>query len=86
MRIEYRWADGDADLAAGTGDGTGSLGSRDVILARQRRAARSAAKARHAPSRSFSRMGGDPVGAGLVASLARPGGNVTGFTQFEYAA
>jgi len=27
----------------------------------------------------------DPVGAGFVESLARPGGNVTGFVQYEYS-
>ena len=27
----------------------------------------------------------DPVGAGFVETLARPGGNVTGFAQFEYS-
>ena len=30
-------------------------------------------------------MVADPVGAGFVDSLARPGGNITGFTHFEYS-
>ena len=38
---------------------------------------------RPAPCRSCSRMVADPVGAGFVDSLARPGGNATGFMTFR---
>ncbi len=30
-------------------------------------------------------LAADPVGAGLVDSLARPGGNATGFMSYEYS-
>ncbi len=39
---------------------------------------------RPAPCRSCSCTVTDPVGAGFVESLARPGGNITGFMLFEY--
>jgi putative tryptophan/tyrosine transport system substrate-binding protein len=37
----------------------------------------------HVPSPSFSGPLKDPIGSGFVASLARPGGNVTGFITIE---
>ena len=39
---------------------------------------------RPAPCQSCSLVVADPVGAGFVDSLARPGGNATGFISFEY--
>jgi len=52
----------------------------DVIVTFSTPAARAAKQATHSIPIVMS-SGGDPVGSGLVASLARPGGNVTGLTH-----
>ena len=82
IRIEYRYGAGDharirqhaAELAALAPDvimTTGSVGLAPLLQA-----------TRTVPI--VFTIVPDPVGAGFVDSLARPGGNATGFTQLEY--
>ena len=56
----------------------------DVIVAPSAAASRAARQATNAIPIVMVHAG-DPVGAGLIASLARPGGNVTGTTNLSYA-
>jgi putative tryptophan/tyrosine transport system substrate-binding protein len=56
----------------------------DVILAHSSTAVTAVLEASRAVPIVFTIVA-DPVGAGFVESLAHPGSNVTGFTNFEYA-
>jgi putative tryptophan/tyrosine transport system substrate-binding protein len=81
VRIDYRWVAGDADLARA--DATEVVGLKpDVILAN---GTTPVVALRHETSTVpiVFLVGLDPVESGFVASLARPGGNITGFTTFE---
>jgi putative ABC transport system substrate-binding protein len=89
IRIEYRWP---APLTVGTADLERSLlqatgwapASPDVILATGTPLAAALKRATTTVPVVFVQLA-DPVGSGIVASLARPGGNITGFANDEYS-
>ena len=84
VRIETRWAGGNADDIRRHAGELVALAP-DVILAHGASTAGPLLHATRTVPVVFPVVF-DPVGAGLVESLARPGGNATGFMTTEYSA
>ena len=82
MRIDTRWTSGNADNARKYAAEFVALAP-DVILAAGASTVRPLLQATRTVPIVFPAVG-DPVAAGFVDSLARPGGNATGFMAFEY--
>jgi putative ABC transport system substrate-binding protein len=82
VRIEYRWGAGDAELFRRHASELVALAP-DVILASGGAVVPSLLQATRTVPIVFTGTP-DPVGSGFVESLARPGGNVTGFTPWEF--
>ena len=82
VRIDYRWAAGDAGRFHRYAEELLALAP-DVILASATPSVQALQQATRTVPIVFAQVS-DPVGLGLVASLARPGGNITGFTPSEF--
>ena len=82
VRIDIRWAGGGADSNRRYAAELVTLAP-DVIVAAGNSSAGPLLQATRTIPIVFTIVFG-PVGAGLVDSLARPGGNATGFTSFAY--
>jgi len=82
VRIDYRWAAANAELKRRYAAELIALGP-DVIVTTGDSNTASLLQATRTVPIVFVLVP-DPVGAGFVASLARPGGNATGFVNFEF--
>ena len=80
LQIEYRWDTSDLRKAATEL----VMWSPDVILASSTPALAALQQATRTVPIVFAQVA-DPVSGGFVASLAKPGGNITGFTNFDYS-
>jgi putative ABC transport system substrate-binding protein len=83
VRIDYRWAAADVDRYRTYAAELVALAP-DVILASASQSVAALLQTTRTVPIVFVNVI-DPVGAGFVARLARPGGNATGFTLFEYS-
>jgi putative tryptophan/tyrosine transport system substrate-binding protein len=83
VRVDYRWSGGNADNIRKYAAELVALAP-DVILAHSSQAVAPLLQATRTVPIVFTVVS-DPVGAGYVDSLARPGGNATGFLVWEYS-
>ena len=83
LRIDTRWGAGDADRYRRYSTELVALAP-DVILAASGATVPWLLQATRSVPIVFAQVP-DPVGAGFVESLAHPGGNITGFTNFEFS-
>jgi putative tryptophan/tyrosine transport system substrate-binding protein len=83
VRIDQRWGAGDVERARRYAAELVAFGP-DVILASGDHSVVALQQVTRTVPIVFTLVS-DPVGTGYVESLARPGGNMTGFTLFEYS-
>jgi putative ABC transport system substrate-binding protein len=83
VRTDVRWAEDDIELYRKYSEELVGLHP-DVILASAGQGAATLQRTTRSVPIVFANII-DPVGAGYVTSLARPGGNITGFIAFEYS-
>ena len=81
IRLDYRWAAGDSDRIRGYAAEIVGLAP-EAILGASTPVLAALRKETQTIPIVFTGVS-DPVGVGFVASLARPGGNLTGFANFE---